>query len=218
MGQRIFINPLTATFNELSPVAQALMTGGIVACPTESCYALAALADNHPGLDRIMSMKGELRQNKPMLLLIDQPERVKCYAREVPEEAVKLMERFWPGPLTLLFLAHSGLHPALVGAARTVGLRVEGLAMVRQLIRMVDRGITGTSANVSGEPPAVTADEVENYFGNDVDLIIDIGRPTSGGTPSTIIDSSLSVPRVLREGGAPLNELIATCPSLRFTS
>ena len=194
------------------------MGGGIVACPTEGCYALAAVADNHPGLDRIMAMKGEARQNKPMLLLIDQPGRVKCYARETPEGVSELMERFWPGPLTLLFLAHSGLHPSLVGAARTVGLRVEGMAMVRQLIRMVDRGITGTSANISGEPPALTADEVEGYFGNDVDLIIDIGRPTDGGAPSTIIDSSLSVPRVLREGGLPPSELIAACPSLRFKS
>lgn len=82
---------------------------------------------------------------------------------------------------------------------------------------MVDRGITGTSANPAGRPPAATADQVQDYFGDEVDLIID-GGPTGGGPPSTIIDVSLGAPRVLRDGGLPLKDLIQACPLLRFKS
>lgn len=218
LTERLSIDPHKATYRDLAPAARILLDGGLVAGPTGTFYALMALVDNHIGLERIVALKGEQeRESKTLLILLDQEARVHCYAREVPEEAEGLMARFWPGPLTLLFLAHGGLHPGLVGPARTVGLRVEELTAVRLLVRMVDRGLTGTSANPSGAPPASTADQVEEYFGDQIDLIID-GGPTAGGMPSTIIDVSLGVPRVLRDGGLPLNELIQSCPILRFTA
>lgn len=218
MAERLIIDPQKATYKDLAPAARVLLDGGLVAGPTGTFYALMGLVDNHPGLERIVELKGEQeRQNKALLILLDQEPRVQCYAREVPEEAEGLMASFWPGPLTLLFLAQGGLHASLVGPARTVGLRVEELPAVRQLVRMVDRGLTGTSANPAGAPPADTADQVDAYFGDKIDLIID-GGPTSGGLPSTIIDVSLGVPRVLRDGGLPLNELTQACPILRFKS
>lgn len=213
---RLVIDPQTATFETLAPAARVLMDGGLIACPTDSFYALTTLADNHCGLDLLMKLKGEARGGKPILLLIDQLARVKCYAREVPEEARGLMDCFWPGPLTLLFLAHRGLHSSLIGSSgRTVGLRVEGQPYIRRLVRMVDRGLSGTSANPSGAPPATTAQAVEDYFGHEVALIID-GGPTAGGRPSTLIDASLGTLRILREGPLSLNELIEACPGLRF--
>ncbi len=217
MALRLVIDAEKASFEELAPAARALIDGELVACPTGTFYALMALVDNHSALNRIADLKGEDRGGKPLLVLIDQEARAHCYAREVPEEAEGLMARFWPGPLTLLFLAQNGLHPGLVGPARTVGLRVEGRASVRRLVRMVDRGLTGTSANPSGAPPPTTADEVLDYFGDQVAVVLD-GGPTPGGLPSTIIDVSLGVPRVLRDGGLPLNELIQACPILRFKS
>lgn len=214
--ERLVLDPHNASFDDLAPAARVLLAGGLVACPTGTFYALAVLVDNHPALDRVVQLKGEEeRRGKPVLIMVDQALRVSCYAREVPEEAEGLMAAFWPGPLTLLFLAQSGLHANLVGSARTVGLRVEGLPLVRRLVRMTDRGLTGTSANPAGKPPASTADEVAAYFGDAVDLIIDGGR-CPGGQPSTIIDVSLGVPRVLRDGGLPLKALIQACPILRF--
>lgn len=215
MPERLVIDPRNASFDALAPAARALLDGGLVACPTDTFYALMAPADNPEALDRIGRIKGGERQNKALLLLIDQEARVRCYAREVPEEAAGLMARFWPGPLTLLFLAQGGLHPSLVGPARTVGLRVEGLPAVRRLVRMVDRGLTGTSANPGGAPPPTTADQVMEYFGDQVAMVID-GGPTPGSQPSTVIDASLGVPRVLRDGGLPMTELIQACPILRF--
>ena len=218
LAERLSIDPHQATYKDLAPAARALLDGGVVAGPTGTFYALMGLVDDHAGLERIVGIKGEdARQSKALLIMLDQESRVRCYAREVPEEAEGLMAKFWPGPLTLLFLAQGGLHPSLVGPARTVGLRVEELPSTRLLVRMVDRGLTGTSANPAGASPAVTADQVEEYFGGQIDLIID-GGPTKGGLPSTIIDVSLGVPRVLRDGGLPLHELTQACPILRFKS
>jgi len=215
LTERLHIDPQNASFDELARAARVLLDGGLIACPTGTLYALMALVDNHAALDRLVKLKGENeRRMKPLLVLVDQKERAKCYAKELPEEAEGLMSKFWPGPLTLLFLAQSGLHQSLVGPARTVGLRVDGLPLVRRLVRMLDRGVTGTSANPAGQAPAASADEVIEYFGEDLDLVIDGGSAAS--QPSTVIDVSLGGPRVLRDGGLPLNKLIQACPILRF--
>ncbi len=218
MPQCLPIDPHSVTFKDLAPAARVLLDGGLIAAPTGTFYALMALVDNHQALDRLLKVKGEKeRQNKPLLILVDQEDRVKCYAQEMPEEAQGLIAKFWPGPLTLLFMAQHGLHPSLVGPARTVGLRVDGLPAVRRLVRMLDRGVTGTSANPAGKPPAASAAQVIDYFGDDLDLVVD-GGPAGTEQPSTVIDVSLGVPRVLRDGGLPLHELIQACPILRFQS
>lgn len=217
MVKRLVIDPHNASFEDLAPAARTLLDGGVVACPTESFYALTALVDTPAALERIIRLKGESeREDKPLLVMIDNAARVLCYAREIPEESKGLIERFWPGLLTLLFLAQSGLHPSLVGPARTVGLRVEGLPAVRRLVRMVDRGLTGTSANPAGRPPASSAEMVLDYFGDEIDLLIDGGSGEASARASTIIDVSLGVPRLLRDGGLPLGELLQACPILRF--
>jgi L-threonylcarbamoyladenylate synthase len=125
------------------------------------------------------------------------------------------MARFWPGPLTVLLPAHKDLHPSLLGPGRTVGLRVEGQTAVRLLARMADRGLTGPSANPGGAPPPVNADEVAEYFGEAVDLILD-GGPTSGGEASTIIDAALSPPRLVRPGPLATADLLKACPALKL--
>lgn len=216
MAEKLIIDPQKAIYKDLTKAARILLDGGVVAGPTGSFYALMSLVDNEAGLERVLELKGlEERKQKPLLVLLDQIERVRCYARNVPPIAEEMMAKFWPGPLTLLFQARRGLHPSLIGQDRTVGLRVEELPATRLLARMVDRGLTGTSANPAGFPPAATADEVEDYFGSTIDLIID-GGPTAGGLPSTIIDVSLDFPKLLREGGLPLAELTRACPDLRL--
>ncbi len=215
MPERLIIDPRAATFEELAPAARVLLEGGLIAGPTDTFYGVMALVDNYEALDAAGRLKGEdSRRHKTNLIMIDQIPRVACYARETSPEAQKLMSAFWPGPLTLLFPAHTGLHPSLVGPARTVGLRVEGLPMVRKLARMVDRGLTGSSANPSGAPPAATADEVIEMFGDKLALVID-GGPTTGGAPSTIIDASLGAsPRLLRDGAISPDDLKRVCPAL----
>jgi L-threonylcarbamoyladenylate synthase len=216
MPRRIIIDPQEATTAQLDPVVRILLEGGVVAGPTQTFYALMALVNQPRALEKIIDLKGrQARRDKPHLIMLDQEARVRCYAKETPTAALGLMARFWPGPLTLLLPAHKDLHPSLKGPGRTVGLRVEGLKSMRLLIRMTDRGLTGSSANPGGSPPPVTADEVEGYFGQDVDLILD-GGPTPGGAPSTIIDAALSPPRLVRAGPLASADLLAVCPTLKL--
>lgn len=214
MPQRLVINPRHASLADLAPAARVLLDGGLVAGPTGSFYALMATADNPTGLERIQKLKGE-RENKPLLLLLDQPLRALCYARETGATADALAKAFWPGPLTLILPAHQGLAAPLLSAARSVGLRVETLPAIRRLVRLVDRGLSGTSANPTGAKPAVTADEVEDYFGSELDLIIDGGQ-SSGGLGSSIVDCSSQPPWLLRAGDLPSEAIKALCPELRL--
>jgi L-threonylcarbamoyladenylate synthase len=192
---------------------EILLDGGVVAGPTQTYYGLMASADRAEAIERILAMKGRDSQ-KPLLLLLDRTDRVSCYARELPDSAMGLIDRFWPGPLTLLFRARPGLHEALVGPTRTVGLRVEGLPIIQTLVRAMDRAVTGTSANPGGEKPARTVEEVQDYFGDGLDLIIDAG-PCPGGPPSTLIDVSFGRPRLLRDGGLKINDMMAVAPDMR---
>lgn len=207
MPERLTIDPRACGFEALAPAARVLLAGGVAAGPTGTFYALMALADQPAALERVARLKGEeARRRKPSLLLIDQPARARAYAREVPEAAQRLMAAFWPGPLTLLLPAHTGLHPTLVGQGRTVALRVDSLPLTRLLARMADRGLTGTSANRSGQPPAATADEALAIFGDEIDMLID-GGPAPGGAPSTIVDAGQNPPRLARAGALPIGEI-----------
>lgn len=213
MASILKIDPMSADHIQILPAVNVLVEGGIVAGPTQTFYGLMAAADRPDALNRVFDIKG--RDNRmPLLLLLDRTARAECYARELPESAMGLVERFWPGPLTLLLRAQQGLHESLVGPTRTIALRVEGLPVIRTLVRASDRAVSGTSANPSGKPPARTAGEVEEYFGDKVDLILD-GGTCPGGLPSTIIDASLGPPRLVRDGGLSLNDMIAAAPGMR---
>ena len=216
MPRRLVIDPQEVTPDQLAPVARLLLEGGVVAGPTQTFYSLMALVDQPRALEKIIDLKGcQARRNKPLLIMLDQEARVSCYAKEMSAAAEGLTASFWPGPLTLLLPAHKDLHHGLVGPGRTVGLRVEGLKAVRLLARMVDRGLTGPSANPGGAPPPVNAEEVADYFGEAVDLILD-GGPTPGGEPSTIIDAALSPPRLVRPGVLAPASLLKACPTLKL--
>ena len=213
-GPRILrVDPYAFDYPLLRPVVDLLLNGGVAAGPTQTFYALIAAADQPEALTRIQTLKARDR-NKPLMLLLDRRERVLCYARELPECVEGLIGAFWPGPLTILLRALTNLHPALVGPTNTVGVRVEGLPVIRALVRALDRAITGTSANPGGEAPACTAREVVRYFGDRVDLVLD-GGPCPGNLPTTLIDAELGPPRLLRDGILRLDDLVRIAPDLR---
>ncbi|MDR1546648.1 MAG: threonylcarbamoyl-AMP synthase [Deltaproteobacteria bacterium] len=211
----LVIDPHSASYKELAPAAEVLLDGGLVAGPTQSFYALMALADKPEALERLAELKSGRGREQAFLLLLDQIDRARCYASAVPDEALPLIEKHWPGLLTLLLPGMSGLHPLLLGKNRTVGLRVEGLAAVRRLIRMVDRAVTGTSANPHGAPPPVTAAEAAERYDGFLDLIID-GGPTAGGLASTIVDFGGPEPRLIRQGAIAAELVLTVQPSVKI--
>ena len=130
------------------------------------------------------------------------------FIKELPPPAEKLIERFWPGPLTLIFEASARIPAKLTGHTGKVGIRVPGHPVARELIRAVGRAVTGTSANPSGSPSASFAAEVIQALGEKIDAVLDGGR-TAGGLGSTVLDVSGPSPRMVRQGVVPAAELLA---------
>ena len=184
--------------NGLDRAGQIIIRGGIVAFPTESFYGLAVNASDEDAIRRLFKLKKRL-DNSPVLVLIPSPEYLEEYVADVSEIALGLAGRFWPGGLTLLFKAGSGISPLLTAGTAKIGVRVSSHPVAAALTRAVGSPITGTSANISGRPGCVTAEEVYASLGKGVDLILDGGK-TMGGKGSTILDVTVNPPVIIREG------------------
>ena len=184
--------------NGLDRARQIILRGGIVAFPTESFYGLAGNASDEDAIRRLFKIKIR-RDNSPILVLIPSLEYLEEYVADVPEIALRLIKRYWPGGLTLLFKAGSEISPLLTAGTGKIGVRISGHPVAAALTRAVGSPITGTSANISGQQGCVTAKEVCETLGIGVDLILDAGR-TAGGKGSTILDVTVNPPEIIREG------------------
>ncbi|MEW6740062.1 MAG: L-threonylcarbamoyladenylate synthase [Nitrospirota bacterium] len=174
-----------------------LKNGGIVAYPTETFYGLGAKYDMDSALGRLYEIK-KRPQEKAMPLIIGSREELFLITDSVNESARDLMDRFWPGPLTILFRARPGLSEYIVSESK-VAVRIPGESFALRLARAAGFPITSTSANISGMPPADSASMVSDYFGGGIDLIIDGGK-TKGELPSTIVDITGDMPKTIRHG------------------
>ena len=172
--------------------------GGIIAYPTESFYALGVLATNEKALENLFLLKKRPIE-KPLPLIVGGPEALAAVVKTVPDRAIELMKRFWPGPLTIVFEAADNVSDLLTAGTGRVAVRVPGDSIALHLAREAGFPITATSANISTKPPADNPDAVLDYFGDSIDLIIDVGK-TPGGRPSTIVDVTTDTLKILREG------------------
>ena len=179
-----------------------IFAGGVVVYPTDTFYGLGADPGNPAAIRKLFAIKGR-QQGQPILLLIKDAGQVPNFAAEIPAKAEELMRQYWPGPLTLVFKAKEYVLPELTGGAGTIGLRVPGSALTVRLLAFLGTALTGTSANISGGPSPRTAEEALAAVGSAVDLIVD-GGMTAGGEPSTVVDLSTDIPRVVREGAVKL--------------
>ena len=189
----------------LQETAAVLAAGGLVACPTETFYALAADARNEAALARLLAVK-QRPSTKPLLVLIADRAMLTKVAAAIPPLAEALMARFWPGPLTLILPARPDLPLPLTGGSGTIGVRQPGWALTRRLLEIFGGPITGTSANLSGQEPPLTAEQVQAALGPKIDLIVADG-PCPGGLPSTIVDVAQAPARLLRPGAIAAAEL-----------
>lgn len=180
---------------------RVLRAGGLVAVPTDTVYGLAVAMDAHGGLERLFEAKRRPAERAIAVLLAD-VEQAEAIANLTPV-ARALAEAFWPGGLTLVLAqrADRPLPEALTGGRSTIGVRVPDHPAPRALAAALGP-LPTSSANVSGEPEARDADEIERLFGGAVELILD-GGPARGGPASTVVDMSGPEPRVLRAGAIP---------------
>jgi L-threonylcarbamoyladenylate synthase len=184
---------------------EIIRAGGVIAYPTDTFYGLGADPGNPAAVRRLFAVKGR-KPDRPILLLVRDASAVREWAADVPPLAGRFMERFWPGPLTLVLTARPDVSEELTAGTGTIGLRVPGNELTRRLLASVGTALTGTSANIAGGGEPRTAAEAAQALGAEIDLVLD-GGTTAGGMPSTVLDVTTAVPRVVREGAVGLTDL-----------
>jgi len=198
---------------DLNRAVAVLKSGGVVAFPTETYYGLAVDPFNPLALNHLFALK-QRDISKPILTLVDDRESLLTLVQSVPVIYTALIDRFWPGPLTLIFKARLNLPALLTAGTSTIGVRQSTHPFARQLLRAFGKPITATSANISGHKAAVDAFEVKAQFGSRIDLIFDGGKtPGLGG--STIVGLAGDNLKLIRAGVIPFAEILQVSKSLQ---
>jgi L-threonylcarbamoyladenylate synthase len=198
MALLLKIDPENPNEEKLAEAIRILIGGGIAAFPTETFYGLGADARNEAAVEKIFRIKGREFRN-PIALIVADDREVSPLVEEIPATAKILMQRFWPGPLTLIFRAAPSVSSRLTAGTGKIGIRVSTHPIARFLAAGLAGPLTATSANLSGGPECSSADAVIRTLGDLPDAVID-GGPTPGGAVSTILDVTVSPPQILREG------------------
>ncbi len=186
------------TEETLGHAAKLIANGGVIAFRTDTFYGLGADPLNADAVARITKLK-DREESQPILLLIGDTSDVDHLIVEKSEDFELVARSFWPGPLTIVGRAASKLPDELTAGTGTVGLRLPNDEDVRVLVRVCGGALTATSANLSGAPPARSAEQVADYFPTGIDLIIN-GGEVLATEPSTVLDLSQPEPHVIREG------------------
>jgi len=188
--------------------ASVLNNGGIIIYPTETLYGLGALALDEESVNNIFSIKGRIHGN-PIPILVRDKEMLSEYV-VVTDEANRLIEKFLPGPLTLVLKEKKNLPHFISAGTGNIAIRISRHAFVRRLFDFLSKPITSTSANISGRENLLSFDEIYETFKSKVELIVDSGNiPQSKG--STVIDLTVKPALIIREGdisGERLKEFI----------
>lgn len=177
-----------------------LKNGGLVVFPTDTVYGLAAWPYQAEFVERLFVVKGR-SSTRAIALLISRPEDLNQVAVSPSQAALKLAQRFWPGPLTLIMSKHPSL-PDVLSPQPTIGIRVPDHQVALTILRL-SGPLAVTSANLSGKDNTNTAREAFEQLGGRVHLIIDGGK-SPGGVPSTVVDCTGTEPQILRLG--PISE------------
>ncbi|HID56987.1 TPA: threonylcarbamoyl-AMP synthase [Candidatus Poribacteria bacterium] len=193
----------------VSQAVETLKSGGIVIFPTDTVYGVGADSYNPKAISRLYEVKGRER-SKPIPLLVSSVGQVEEIADSIPEGFYRLVDRFWPGGLTVVLSVKRGRMPDLLNqGGETLGFRMPDHDLTLEMAECLGRPIAATSANPSGEEAVRSFEEFKVEFLERVDLAID-GGECIGGTPSTVIDLTSSPPRLIREGSIPAAQ-IAEC-------
>jgi L-threonylcarbamoyladenylate synthase len=186
--------------------AAVLRGGGLVAYPTETFYGLGALARDAAAVGRLARAKGR-PDGKPLPLLAGDRAQVDEVAALSPL-AARLAGAFWPGPPTLVLPARAGLAPEVAAGTASVGVRIPGCEVARELARAAGGAIVSTSANLAGDSPPSRAEALAPPLRDRLDHVLD-GGPTPGGLPSTVVAVEDDAVRLVRPGAVPFGAILA---------
>ena len=201
------INPGEPEPDFISEAGEMIATGGIVAFPTKNLYGLGADAFNFEAVEKIFTIKQRPPQ-MPLLILIKHRRELNRVVRKVPPVAEYIMDRFWPGGITLVFEAKAELPLNLTAKSGKIGVRLPAHPVAAALVKAAINPITGTSANLSGESGCSRVSELAASIRDSLDLILDAG-PLPPGVGSSVIDVTVEPFRFLREGSVSAEHLYA---------
>lgn len=183
----------------------ALKRGDVIVFPTETLYGLGADALDNAAVQRVFELKGRDPRHPIPVLVADQG-MLHTLVAKIPTTAQKLMEIYWPGPLTLVLPARKNIPKPLCNPAGGIGVRISSQPIANRLIKGLGHPITATSANPSGKEPARTVQEAKSYFAGRVKVFIDGGTLTSQ-SGSTVVDATEDLIKIIRQGEIAAPEL-----------
>lgn len=183
---------------ELKEPAKIIKDGGIVIFPTETVYGIGTNGFSEKSIKRIYELK-KRDFRKPISLLVSNMEMVKMIAKDISEVEYALMEKFFPGPFTIILKKKKTVPDILTANSDTVGVRMPSSEIARNLVEYAGVPIATPSANISGKPSGTNIKDIMKDFDGKVDCIIDNGE-SKLGVPSTIVRVVDGVPHILREG------------------
>jgi L-threonylcarbamoyladenylate synthase len=193
---------------DLALALAALRRDQAVVYPTETFYGLGARALSLAAVEAVARLKGR-DADKPIALIVRDVAMLGAVVRRIPAPAARLIERFWPGPLTLVLPARPGLPPALTAGSEWIGVRVSSHPTAQALVAALDEPITATSANPGGGQPARDVDDARRSFGAAVAAYVD-GGALAGGLGSTVLLVADDAARVIRRGAVGIDDLART--------
>ncbi len=198
--------------NTAQIAANIIHNGGLVALPTETVYGLGANGLSSEAVAKIFIAKGRPQDN-PLILHVADPAQMEDICHSIPQDAWRLAQAFWPGPLTMVLPARDIVPKRTTAGLSTVAVRCPDHPLTRQIIRLAGLPIAAPSANLSGTPSTTTAQHVLHDHNGRIDAIVD-GGPCRVGVESTIVDMTEHPPRLLRPGGITPEQLMAVLGDL----
>lgn len=204
--QRLRVDPVSPDLIALQEAVRLLKSGAVIAFPTDTLYGLGADANNPEAVEAVFAVKGRAPESALPLIAGDRSQ-VEAQVGSLSPRARRLADAFWPGPLTLIVRAWPTIASAVHGGRGRVAVRVPNHPVACALARLAAVPLTATSANLSGQPAPVTADEVVSSFADLLPLVVDAG-PTPGGAPSTILDLVDDHVRLVRAGAVPWERVL----------
>jgi L-threonylcarbamoyladenylate synthase len=189
----------------LASAVEALKRGHVIVFPTETLYGLGADALNEAAVEKVFQLKGRDSDN-PIPVLVANQGMLDTLVANLPTTAQRLIDRYWPGPLTLVLPGRKNIPKYLCNSSGGVGVRISSQPIATLLVNGLGRPLTATSANLSGKEPARTLQEAEKYFAHHVEIFVDGGTLTSK-TGSTVVEVMEDNIRIIREGEINAYEL-----------
>jgi len=207
------VDSLHPTHDLINEAALIIKNGGVIAFPTQHLYGLGADAFNADAVNRVFEIKRR-PDDKPLLVLIDKHYDLTRLVKQIPYAATRIMERFWPGAVTIVFKAKHILPINLTAGTERIGVRIPEHPVALALTAAVQGPITATSANIAGNAGCSLVSDMDPLITDKLDIIIDVGS-LKGGMGSTVVDVTGDFPKILRQGAVSEKDIFAAVSQKR---